>query len=511
MSSQRPDPEALQTTSAATSEVGRAARGGALTLVGTACSAAFGFAFSLLLARLWGASDAGVVLQAIALFTIALSLARLGMDTTAVWLLPRLRRTAPEQVPAAIAFLLTCAAAAGALLAAGWWGVRGLWPTGAAVVDVVDAISWTLPLAAVAAVGLACTRAFGGIVAFNAIDNLSTPILRPVLLMSGHLIGVGAVGAALGWAVPTVLASVAVTVVLHRAITRLRGTLAPDVSTPRWPAPGLRRQIVGYSMPRTFASAMEQSVIWIDVLLVGVIAGSAAAGVYGSAARFVAAGVIVATAVRIVVAPRFSALLGEGRTDDVASLYAVTARWILLFGAPVYLTLAIFAPTVLSWLGDDFASGARAMVILCLGSLVVLAAGNVQALLLMSGRSGLGAINKAVVVVVNVVGNLLLVPVWGIEAAAAVWAASMLLDTVLASVQVSRATGIVLAWGSVLRVGLAVAVCVAGPGVAIALLWGQGTAPLLTGIAVGGVLLLGYAALDRRLLHFDQLATLTKR
>lgn len=480
-------------------------------MVGTACSAAFGFAFSLLLARLWGASDAGVVLQAIALFTIALSLARLGMDTTAVWLLPRLRSRTPEQVPAAIGLLLTCAAVAGSVLAASWWGVRGLWPDGAAVVDVVDAISWTLPFAAVAAVGLACTRAFGGIVAFNAIDNLATPILRPVLLVAGHLLGVGVVGAALGWAVPTVLAAGAVTLVLHRAIRRLRRGLEPGTVLPRWPAPDLRTQIARYSLPRTFASAMEQSIIWIDVVLVGVIAGSAAAGVYGSAARFVAAGVIVATAVRIVVAPRFSALLGEGRTDEVASLYAVTARWILLFGAPVYLTLAVFAPTVLSWLGDDFASGVTAMVVLCLGSVVVLAAGNVQALLLMSGRSGLGAINKTVVLVVNVVGNLLLVPTWGIEAAAGVWAASMLLDTVLASVQVGRATGIVLAWGSVLRVGLAVAVCVAGPGLVIVRWWGQGNGPLLASIAVGGVLLLGYTALDRRLLHLDQLATLTKR
>ena len=55
--------------------------------MGAAASAALGFAFSLLLARGLGADGAGVVLQAIGCFTIALGLARLGLDTTAVWLL----------------------------------------------------------------------------------------------------------------------------------------------------------------------------------------------------------------------------------------------------------------------------------------------------------------------------------------------------------------------------------------------------------------------------------------
>lgn len=219
----------------------------------------------------------------------------------------------------------------------------------------------------------------------------------------------------------------------------------------------------------------------------------------------------MATALRIVIAPRFSALLAEGRTADVGELYVVTARWILLFGAPVYLTLAFFAPTVLGWLGDGFASGVQAMTILCVGSIVVLAAGNVQALLLMSGRSGLGALNKAAVLAVNVLGMVLLVPRGGIEAAAAVWAASMLLDTVLASLQVRRATGIALSWASVARVGLAVTACVALPAWLVTELWGQGAVPLLASIACGAALLLGYLLLDRRTLHLADLVSMVRR
>ena len=494
------------------SELGRAARGGAVTFVGAASSSGLGFLFSLLLARLWGTTDAGVVLQTVALFTITVSVARLGMDTTAVWLLPRLRATDPAQVPGVMTLLLVSAAVAGAVLALGWLPLRRLWPADdAALIAVVDAVVWVLPIAAVTAVALSCTRAFGGILAFNAVDTLLIPLLRPIALVGAHVLAVGVVGAALGWALPVVAGCVVVSVVLHRSVAGLRAGLPPGTSVPRWPGRDLRTQIARYSVPRTFAAAMEQSIVWIGVLLVGLIAGDAAAGIYGSSARFVAAGVVVATALRIVIAPRFSALLAQRRTDEVAELYVVTARWILLFGAPVYLTLAFFAPTVLGWLGEGFASGVHAMTILCLGSVVVLAAGNVQSLLLMSGRSGLGALNKAVVLVVNVVGNLVLVPEWGIEAAAAVWSFSMLLDTVLASIQVRRATGISLAWASVLRVVLAVTACVALPAWAVTALWGQGNAPLVVSIGAGGVLLLAYCLLDRRVLHLDDLRSMVRR
>lgn len=508
MSSQSPSPAGRQP---AGSELGRAARGGAITFVGAAASAGLGFAFSLLLARLFGATDAGVVLQTVALFTIAVSVARLGTDTTAVWLLPRLRAQAPEAVPGAIVFLLTCTVSAGSLLVLLWFAARAFMEPGDPVAGVVDAVVWLVPVASGLAVALACTRAFGGIVAFNAVDNFLVPALRPVALVVAHLAGAAALGAALGWAVPVALGAVAIGVVLHRRVRRLRQQLPREVHAPRWPDRTLRRTVAGYAVPRTFAAAMEQSIVWIGVLLVGALVGDAAAGVYGSAARFVAAGVVVATALRIVIAPRFSALLAQGRNDDVGELYVVTARWILLFGAPVYLTLAFFSPTVLAWLGDDFASGVRAMTILCAGSIVVLAAGNVQALLLMSGRSGLGALNKAAVLTVNVVGMVLLVPSGGIEAAAAVWAASMLLDTVLASIQVRRATGIGLSWISVGRVGLAVAVCVALPAWLVTAWWGQGTGPLLVSIACGAVLLVTYLVLDRRTLHLAELTAMVRR
>ncbi|WP_407668076.1 oligosaccharide flippase family protein [Nocardioides jensenii] len=482
-----------------------------MTFAGVGISSALGFVLSVLLARTLGTTGAGVVFQATAAFWIALSLSRLGLDTTAVWLLPRMVSSSPHRVRPAVVGLLVPALVSSSILALCWLIGRQLLadpaPGRRAVYESIDVVACFLPAAALTTVALAATRAFGGVVPFNAIDNLALPALRPLGVIVAVALGGATTAATLGWAVPWVVGMVAALLVLLRMLRRPAwqgtGGLVPDRE--------LRRTIAGYAGPRAVAAALEQSIIWIDVILVGVIAGSAAAGVYGAAARFVAAGVIIATALRIVVAPRFSALLARGEKGAVEELYSVTARWILLFGAPVYLLLAAFAPTVLSFLGEGFVKGADAMVVLCLGSIVVLAAGNVQSLLLMSGRSGLGALNKSIVLAFNVAGNLVLVPVIGIMGAAITWAVSMLLDTALAAYQVRKTTGIALSLRSIGRVMVLVAGCIAVPAWAIALLWGRGVPQLLLAFALCGLLLVGACILDRRRLQLHELAALGRR
>lgn len=61
-------------------------------------------------------------------------------------------------------------------------------------------------------------------------------------------------------------------------------------------------------------------------------------------------------------------------------------------------------------LGDGFAPGASVLVVLCIGSIVTFMAGNIHSLLIMSGRSGWAAVNKIVVLALNIVGNIIFIP-----------------------------------------------------------------------------------------------------
>src|SRR5699024_8975266 len=167
--------------------------------------------------------------------------------------------------------------------------------------------------------------------------------------------------------------------------------------------------------------------------LVGTLAGTAAAGIYGGASRLIAAGFVVDTAIRVVVSPRFSRFLHEGRLAQLQDLYRTAAVWLVLFATPVYLVLGIFAPTVLSWLGSGFVAGSAALLILSVGSIITIMAGNIHSVLLMSGHSGWAAFNKLIVMILNVIGNIVLVPWIVIVGDVLAWTVRMMTDDIMTS------------------------------------------------------------------------------
>ena len=494
-------------------ELRSAARGGGITFVGAMFSTAMGFVLAVVLARQLGPAGSGVVLQTIAAFMISLSLGRLGMDTTAVWIVPRLKLEEPGLVARAVTGLLISAAAASIVLVVAWLAVEP-WVSGgplgeSGVAESLNAVCWFLPLASVMLVGLATTRGFGGVLPFNLIGNVAVPLARPVLVLVVTVLGGSVVAAAVAWAAPVLPAVLATLIVLWLQVRRMGTTLDLELSwRPTW---AVQRRLLAFGLPRTLSSALEQSTIWFDVVLVGVIAGAAAAGVYGATSRFVAAGVVVLTALRVVVAPRFSALLAEGRTEELRELYRVTASWILLFGSPIYIVLAVFAPTVLSLLGPDFVEGRWAMVVLSVGALFVLAGGNVHTLLFMSGHSGWSAINRTVVFGTNVAANFVLVPLYGLLGAAFAWAFCMGLDTTLALIQVRRFTGIQLSLARFLEVLAITVTATLTPAVLSRMLLGQNALGLALGLVLAGGCVLGYAFVARRRLRLDQLAGLVSK
>ncbi|MGL5808550.1 MAG: polysaccharide biosynthesis C-terminal domain-containing protein, partial [Nocardioides sp.] len=378
-------------------------------------------------------------------------------------------------------------------------------------VSAISAISWSLPVASVMLVALAATRGFGGVVPFNLIGSVFLPTARPLGIVVVTALGGATTAAALAWAGPFVAAAMLALVVLARRIRRFEVKALPPGATGSFrPGPETHRALLGFALPRTLASGLEQAIVWSSVPLVGYLAGDAAAGVYGTAARFVAAGMIVLTALRIVVAPRFSEFLGQGDTARAQRLYTVTAGWILLLGAPVYVVAAVFAPTVLSWFGPGFVEGASSMQLLCLGALALLAGGNVQSMLLMSGRTGWGAVNKAIVFAANIVGTVVLVPELGYLGAAVSWAACMTLDTSLALLQVYRFTRVRASLLRILAILILVAVCVGAPALAIARLWGNDSVSLLLAVVVGGILFAGAGWVFRGPLHLADMMSLRR-
>ncbi|MEP6746017.1 MAG: polysaccharide biosynthesis C-terminal domain-containing protein [Gemmatimonadota bacterium] len=502
------------TTQPVPSDTTNLARGAVVSFAGAATSAVMGFVLTVVLARSLGDAGSGVVLQAVAVFAIVLSLARAGMDSAAVWILPRLVAHDPARIRGTLVIMLVAALSSGALLGAATIALAPMFAlTGDAhareVARAVSVAGWFIPAGALLLVGLAATRGLGGMVPYIGVGSIGLPLVRPLAVWLVAATGGSFAAVTLAWAAPLPVALIAAAIVLrsqvrrHENVAGGRGSWRPDR--------GLRRSVVAYALPRTLSAGLEQSVLWLDVILVGILAGSASAGVYGGASRFVAAGLVIDTAIRIVVATRFSTLLFEEKFAELEALYRTATTWLVLFGTPIYLLLAAFAPVVLGLLGPGFDEGSAALVILCVGGILTFTTGNIQSVLLMSGRSGWAAFNKAVVLAVNVGGNFLLVPLIGLNGAAVSWALSMLIDAALATVEVRHFIGIRVDARMVAYALLVPVVTVGIPAFAVRLTAGPTLAGLLIAIPVCTALFLGWCALDRARLHLHDLSLIARK
>lgn len=490
------------------------ARSGLMSFFGAVVSAFMGFVLTFVFARTLGDEGSGIVWQAIAVFTIALSVSRLGMDSAAVWILPRLQLSDAAGLRPAAAFHILVSGSAGVVCGFIVWIVATQFLSSPSqnirtVAECLKLIAGLIPIASMMLVGLAMTRGLGGIRTYVLVGNVALPTARPVLVgivaVSGGTLGL----VALAWGLPLIPVLVAALVVAWIQIRRAESGLA---SKPRWVIrPELRKSITFYALPRTLSAILEQALLWIDVVIVGAIAGSAAAGIYSGASRFVAAGLIIDSALRVVVAPRFSELIHLGQLAELSALYRTASKWLVLFSVPIYTMLAVFSTVVLSVLGPSFVAGDTALIILAIGAIITFLAGNIHSVLLMSGHSGWAAFNKVVVLVINVGGNLLLVPIFGLEGAALSWAFSMLLDAVLATIQVKYLVGIQPSLASVLYSLLIGVVSFGAPAIAARLLIGATLEALIISGCVGIVLFGFWCWRSRVRLEITEFRKLSKK
>lgn len=467
-----------------------AARSSVLSFAGALISGLAGFGLSLILGRGLGPVGSGFVFQMISVFTIATAIAKLGLDTTAVWLLPRLAIDSRRDIRTANRVLLL-----GALV--GGFAAGGAVALVAPLLDgghgelllLLQLSALFMPAASVGTVALAVTRGLGGIRPYVLIGSIGLPGLR--LAASAVAISISASAVLVGtmWLAALMVVAVLALIAVARSLRPF-----PPASPADGPARRLVPQIRRFSLPRAVSSIVEQALLWQDVLIVGIIVGPAAAGIYAVVTRLVQAGFIPSTSMRIVVSPDFSRMVHQERIDELTEFYTRTTQWIVLMSAPIFVLFAILGQPILRVFGPGFESGFVALAIASLGGLIWSSAGNVQSLLLMGGGSGWAAINKAIVLVVSLGLLLTLVPFWGIVGAATAWTLSMSLDALLAVIRVRLSLGVRMNLRAIAAALLCATACAAVPALIARYSWGDGVAALIVG-TVGAFLALAVTLL----------------
>ena len=424
------------------------ARGGVLNLAGAAVAGLGTVALTVVVTRTFSKATAGAFFTAMSLFLIVEAVATLGAPTGTVYFIARLRSLSQQHrigevlrtalrpvavvsVAAAVALALLAAPAA-RLLAGGGLGQAGASP--ADMATALRLLAVALPFAALLDTLAGATRGYRAMTPTVAVDRIG----RPLLQLAGIGVAAAAGSAALLaplWALPYLPAAVIIWLWLSRI--RRQQQPRPRPTPDPAPKPAAPLGFWRFTVPRGLAALAQITIQRIDIVLVAIMRGPALAAIYTAATRFLVAGQFGNQAIAMAAQPRFTELFATGDNRAANKVYQATTAWLILLTWPLYLLAVSFGPQVIEVFGRSYEAGATVMLILGLTMLLATACGQVDMVLVTTGRSSWSLANGLLAVAVNVGVDIALIPEYGITGAAIGWSAAIVLTNLLPLAQIA--------------------------------------------------------------------------
>jgi O-antigen/teichoic acid export membrane protein len=242
-------------------------------------------------------------------------------------------------------------------------------------------------------------------------------------------------------------------------------------------------------MPRAIATLAQITIQRIDIVLVAIISGPAEAAVYTAATRFLVVGQLGNSAISMAAQPQFTELFAMGAHHRANGVYQATTAWLVLLTWPMYLLIVVYGPQFLAIFGHAYQAGYEVLIILGITQLVAAACGQVDMVLITTGRSSWSLMNGLLAMVVNVGLDLLLIPRYGINGAAIGWAAAIGAANLMPLIQVARSVRLQpFGRGTIIACALCLASFGAVP-LALRYLLGSGLGAIAFAMVIGGALL----------------------
>jgi O-antigen/teichoic acid export membrane protein len=523
------------------------ARGGTLNLAGAAVSAITTVGVTVLVTRQFSKYVAGSFFTATSAFLIVEMIATLGAHNGVVYFIARFRSLGEDhRIPAllrvamipvivvsavlVIAMLVFAGPLAHVLLNAH----AGKGSTGGVQIIAVAlrGLAVLVPFAALENVVLGASRGYRAMRPTVYIDRVGVSVAQLIAVLVAAGAGSIALLAPL-WALPYVPATVVGWVWLQRIRRNPPSgprTALPDVppelaallalSTPAGPPPAAgpaapparprgerlgrvarkrlakatSRDFWRFTTPRAVATVTSTIIQRVDIVIIAIMKGPVEAAVYTAATRFLVLGQFAGTAIARSSQPRLTELFTVRDRHRTNVVYQATTAWLILLTFPIYLLVLVYGSTALAIFGHSYRAGYSVMVVLCIAMLIGALTGQVDIVLITSGKSSWSMLNGLLVLVVNVGMDLWLIPKHGILGAAIAWGTAITVSNFVPMIQLAWVFRLQpISWGVVIATVLSLVSCYAVP-LAIRAALGGGWASLAAA-SVAGLLLLGAGTL----------------
>jgi len=378
---------------------------------------------SVALARILGPEQFGIYSYSIALVTLLAIPVQLGLPVLVV------RETAKGNVrsdPAVVTAIWTWSLrvifyASALVISAGGVFLYLMWEKLPS--EMRMSLLWALPIVpALALAGLhgAALRGLGRVL----MGQLPDHVLRLVFLLSLVLIWNYWFGISISSTAIKIhlIGAIFAVWIAHILLRRYR----PVVTSRPKIDPTQARQWIHSLLPLGFVVAAHGINTRTDTILLGIFSGPESVGIYQVSVQGAQAVALALGAFNLVVAPRFAAFHEKKQTEELQKLATYTARMIIVMTLPVLVIFVAFGEIIIETIfGFEYTSAHLPLIILGVGQFSGGCFGAMIVLLNMTGNESVMARGLALAAALNVIMNLVLIPLFGIVGAALATALSI--------------------------------------------------------------------------------------
>jgi len=397
-------------------------KGGSASLFFQVAALIVGFLSTLLIANYYGAETLGVFSLSIAVLSLIVILSRLGIDTALVRLLASYNSQGQENYSVethrkAVHIVFLTSLLLTILLFSLSSFVAGSVFGNPALSPYFRIISLAIFPLSLMTINAAAFRGFKQIKRYSYFKSVSTRLFQLILLAALTPFMTGT-------AIPlyTFLAGV----ILAAALSQYLWMKNSRAIAVKKAIPDIKiKEILRISIPMIIAGSMFFVMQWTDTIFIGVFGTESEVGVYTVALKLATLATVSLLAINSIAAPKFAELYSKGKIEELGVVVRQSTKLIFWTSFPVVLIIAVLSPYLLGFFGLEFKDGKSALLILLTGYFISAISGSVGILLQMTGKQKTFQNIVAVAATMNIILNLVLIPMYGINGAAVATTISM--------------------------------------------------------------------------------------
>lgn len=388
-------------------------KGSAITFFGSLAGKGALYLLLIVLSRALGAEAVGLFVLGLALLNLASIVSMLGLHTGAlryasIYYGSNHRERLKGTVIQAVAYSFAVGIIFGVLvfLSAGFIAEKIF--KSSEIEGVIRAFSIAIPFLSSLLVTANITRASKRMQYFIYIKEFFQPGLGIIFIILLSLIGLKLYSAAVAWDISIILGFLFALFLTARVF--------PEVID-RHIRPSFNPDLVKFSLPLMGIGLLQFLILWTDTLMLGYFRPMGDVGIYRVAAQTALILILFLTSSNAIFGPILAELYSK-RKKEINNLFKITTKWTFYSSFIAFIIIIFSRKEIMQIFGPEFIAGTGVLLLLATAQLVNCGTGGVGYALIMSGRERLEFTNTALVALLNILLNILLIPVYGMLGAA---------------------------------------------------------------------------------------------